>query len=98
MLEMLRIMAEGVLGSASDLGVPNNAVGQGSISRIVNLVLRVAGSVSVIVVIISGILYALSTGDPSKAAKARNALIYSIVGLIIVGSAFLLTNLVIGRL
>jgi len=54
----------GLLGKADDLGVPqNNDV---DIMKFVDLALWVAGIIAVIVVIIAGINYSLSSGDPSK--------------------------------
>lgn len=96
-VRIIKIVAAGVLGSTSELGVPNNPISQGSISRIVNLVFSIAGSVAVISVIVGGILYALSTGDSAKVAQAKNTILYSVIGLLIVASAFLITNFIIGR-
>ena len=61
----------GLLGKADALGVPrNNDV---DIMKFVNLALWVAGIIAVIVVIIAGINYSLSSGDPAKTASAKNA-------------------------
>lgn len=62
-----------------------------------NLAYFVAGTVSVIVIIIAGIMYATSAGDSGKLTRAKNMLIYSIVGLVIILVAFAITNFVIGR-
>ena len=47
----------------------------------------VAGITAVIVLIIAGIMYMTSAGDPGKAAKAKNMIIYTIAGLIVLVSA-----------
>ncbi len=39
--------------------------------------------ISVITIIVSGIMFTVSGGDAAKAAKARNALIYAIVALVV---------------
>jgi len=62
-----------------------------------NLVYFLAGTISVIVIIIAGIMYASSSGDAGRITKAKNLLTYSVVGLIIVLVAFIVTNFVIGR-
>lgn len=62
-----------------------------------NIVYFLAGIVAVIVIIIGGILYSTSAGDSGSVTKAKNMILYSIVGLVIVLSAFAITNFVIGR-
>ncbi len=62
-----------------------------------NLTYFLAGVIAVIVIIIAGIMYVTSTGDSGKVAKAKNLLTYSIVGLVVVLLAFVITNFVIGR-
>lgn len=85
----------GLLGKADALGVPqNNDV---DIMKFVNLVLWVAGVVAVIVVIIAGINYSLSSGDPAKTASAKNAILYSVIGLVIIASAIAITGYIIGK-
>lgn len=64
---------------------------------ILNLTYYVAGAIAVIVIISAGIFYVISSGDPGRVTKAKNLLLYSVVGLIIVMSAFVITNFVIGR-
>ena len=85
----------GLLGEADALGVPqNNGV---DIMRFVNLALWVAGIIAVIVVIIAGINYSLSAGDPAKTASAKNAILYSVIGLVIIASAIAITGYIIGK-
>ena len=85
----------GLLGKADALGVPqNNDV---DIMKFVNLALWVAGIIAVIVVIIAGINYSLSSGDPSKTASAKNAILYSVIGLVIAASAIAITKYIIGK-
>ena len=85
----------GLLGEADALGVPqNNGV---DIMRFVNLALWVAGIIAVIVVIIAGINYSLSSGDPSTTASAKNAILYSVIGVGITASAIAITSYIIGK-
>ena len=62
-----------------------------------NLVYFIAGAVAVITIIIAGLMYASSTGDAGRVTKSKNLLFYSIIGLIVVLVAFVVTNFVIGR-
>ena len=62
-----------------------------------NIVYFLAGVVAVIVIIIGGIYYATSSGDSGKVTKAKNMILYSVVGIVIILSAFAITNFVVGR-
>ena len=67
------------------------------LNNILNTVYFVVGIVAVIVIIIAGIQFTTSTGDSAKVAKAKNAILYSVIGLVIIMLAFAVTNFVIGR-
>jgi type IV secretory pathway VirB2 component (pilin) len=62
-----------------------------------NIAYFLAGSIAVITIIVAGIMYATSGGDSGSVGKAKNLILYSIVGLVVIFSAFLVTNFVIGR-
>lgn len=66
------------------------------LTNILNTAYALAGIVAVGFIIYGGILYATSAGDPEKAKKATRALLYSIVGLIVVLLAAAITNFAIG--
>lgn len=86
-----------VLGSPSDLGIPDNSTSQtAQLSSILNVVYLIAGAIAVLMVVIAGITYVTAAGNPSTAAKARNTIIYSVAGLVLIGLAFTITNFIIG--
>lgn len=64
------------------------------LGNVLNAVYILAGSIAIITLIIAGILYITSDGDSSKVSTAKSAVIYSVVGLIIVGLAFIITGIV----
>ncbi len=65
------------------------------IKRIVNTVFLVLGIIAVVMIIVGGVNYATSMGDPGKATKAKNTIMYSVVGLVIALLAFAIVNFVI---
>ena len=81
-----------------DLGIPAEKNVNSQVASILNLVYAIAGIVAVIVIIIAGIQYSLSTGNSQKVSKAKDAIIYSMVGLVVVASAFAITNFILGRI
>lgn len=80
----------------------NQSGGQGELLKRVNKILNTvyfwSGIIATIVIIIAGIYYMTSRGNPQAIEKAKSALLYSVIGLIIVLSAAAITNFVIGVL
>ena len=62
------------------------------IKTVVNTMLFIVGILSVIMIIVSGILYTTSSGDSGKVSKAKNTLTYSIVGLVVAFLAYAIVN------
>lgn len=57
-----------------------------------------AAIVAVAMIIIGGIYYATSTGDPGKVTKAKNTIMYASIGLLIVILSIAIVNTVLGAL
>lgn len=66
----------------------------GIIKTIVEVLLMAVGAISIIMIVIGGILFALSSGDAKKAAKARSTILYAVVGLIVSVFASAIVNFV----
>ncbi|MEP6710461.1 MAG: hypothetical protein ABJA64_01975 [Candidatus Saccharibacteria bacterium] len=74
-------------GSGTDL--------KSRLATIVNVLLFLIGAISVIVIIIGGIKFVTSDGDPGKAKSARETILYAIVGVVIALLAYALVQFVI---
>ena len=69
----------------------------GIIKTIVEVLLTAVGAISIIMIVIGGIMFALSSGDAKKAAKARNTVLYAVVGLAVSLFASAIVNFVFNR-
>lgn len=80
-----------------DITVEEDAAKQvtNRVENAINVVLGFVGVVAVAVIIIGGIQYITSQGDVAKAARARNVILYGIIGLVICLLAFAIVNLVL---
>jgi hypothetical protein len=78
--------------SGSDAG--NEAL-KGDVKNVLTGIMAAVGVVAVIIIIIGGVNYMMSQGDPSKIAKAKKTLIGGIIGLIVVLLAFAIVNFVL---
>ncbi|MDB5186481.1 MAG: rane protein of unknown function [Candidatus Saccharibacteria bacterium] len=63
----------------------------------INIFSVIVGVAAVIMIIVGGLKYILSSGDPSNITSAKNTVIYAIVGLIVVSMAQLIVKFVLGR-
>jgi len=63
-------------------------------NRWIEVVLSFVGLAAVIMIIIGGISYVKSMGDPGKARRARDTIIYGVVGLVVCLLAYAIVALV----
>ncbi|MBA3758547.1 hypothetical protein H0X10_02855 [Candidatus Saccharibacteria bacterium] len=62
----------------------NSVYGQcGVITKATQLMAILVGVAAVIVIIIGGFLYVLSSGDPSRVNSAKSMILYAIIGLVV---------------
>ena len=69
----------------------------GVIEFALNLLSFIAGFIAVVMIIIAGLRFITSQGDPSSANGARSALIYAIIGIVIVVLAQVIVQFVLNR-
>ena len=66
--------------------------------RVVNSILLVVGLVAVIFVIKGGVDYMTSLGESAKLKKAKDTILYAVIGLVICALSFAIINFVISGL
>lgn len=67
-----------------------------ALTSILNAIILIMGIVAVIFIIIGGVNYMTSSGDSNKTKKAKDTILYAVIGLIICALAFAIVNFVIG--
>jgi len=67
------------------------------IQTVINILLYILGIIAVVMIVIGGIRYTTSNGDPGSLKTARDTIIYSVVGLVVAILAYAIVNLVVGR-
>ncbi|MBR0480196.1 hypothetical protein IJJ49_02985 [Candidatus Saccharibacteria bacterium] len=68
------------------------------LQTILGAIIGVLGFVCVVVMIIGGVNYMTSAGDSGKVKKAKDTILYGLIGLIVCALAFALVNFVIGTI
>ena len=84
--------------STSELCSGRAETADNMVEPIVSTLLFVVGVVAVVVIIIGGILYVTSTGDPGKTKRAKDTILYAVVGLVVAIMAYAIVAFVVGRL
>lgn len=69
-----------------------------TIPSIINYIIGALAIVAVVVMIIGGITYMTSSGDAGKVKKAKDTILYGVIGLVVCALAYAIVNWVIGGL
>lgn len=83
-------------GATDSLVCKNStSTAQPILKTVINTLVFLVGIVAVIVMIIGGIMYAVSSGDAGTVTKAKNTIVYALVGLIVAFLAYAIVNWVV---
>lgn len=77
---------------------PQVGAGTGTIQTVLNIVFGTVGAIALLVVIVGALQYIISNGDPQTTSRAKDTIIYAVVGLAIVIMAAAIVNFVYSRL
>ncbi len=80
-----------------DPDIPKVTPTQDSVRTLLQLFFGALAAVAVLITAIASLLFALSRGNPDKASRARNAIIYAGVGLAVALSAEAIVTFVVGN-
>ena len=71
---------------------------ENDVTAILNAVIGVLGLACVVVMIIGGVNYMTSSGDAGKVKKAKDTILYGLIGLVVCVLAFAIVNFVISNI
>jgi hypothetical protein len=77
--------------------LPKPAANSTSIQNILTIVFGIVGAVAVLFFVIGGFRYITAQGDPQQLSKAKETLIYSVVGVLVSITAVGIVTFVLGR-
>lgn len=97
MLERLvKTVAATVTIPSNQVGVPNIAADDNAWQRLVSIAFIAIGAMAVLFLVIGGIMYITSNGDQSQIQRAKNTILYAVVGIIVSLLAFTIVQFVLG--
>lgn len=68
------------------------------VSRVIETLLFILGAAAVIMLIVGGIRYVVSSGDQNAVTGAKNTILYAIIGLVVAFLAFAIVRFLTGAL
>lgn len=79
-------------------GLPKPDTSEAQIQIVVNFIFGLAGALTLLFIVIGGLKYILSQGDPNATAQAKNTIIYAVVGLIVTVIAYAIVRFVVSMI
>jgi len=77
--------------------LPKTSAGSDQLKTVLQIVFGIAGAISVLMITIAGYSYIISSGDPQKTAKAKDTILYAVIGLVISILSFSIVSFIIGK-
>lgn len=94
-MDQLQILAAGL----DYTGLPNKgSAGNADVQTIMMIVIGILGALAVLFIVIGGLRYILSAGDPQAISKAKGTILYALVGLAVAIAAEAIIAFVLGGL
>ena len=78
--------------------LPQASADKAEIQVILQILFGIIGALALLFIVISGLRYIVSSGDPQDTAKAKNGIIYALAGLALALTAEIIVTWVIRRL
>jgi hypothetical protein len=79
----------------SEFSIPKTKLDDASFATVLQIIFGLAGGVALIVLMLASLKYVLSRGDPAGVAKAKNAILYALIGLAICAASFSIIGFVV---
>lgn len=70
-------------GGCASTGLPTINAGPGELNQILTLTFATLAAISVLFIVIGGLKLVTSNGNPEGVTKARNTMLYAVIGLIV---------------
>ena len=96
MKEVIYTIATGIGGQTQKIA--GDATFESSIGTIIQAIIGVLGVVAVIFIIVGAVNYTTSQGDAGKTKKARDTILYAVIGLIIALLSFAIVSFILSKM
>lgn len=95
-MQQLSYFAQGLLNQSQN-SLPHTDASSSTLKTILNIVFAVIGALALLMIVVAGFRYVISSGEPAKVAEIKNQILYALIGLIVIAMAGAIVNFVLGR-
>lgn len=95
---MIHTSAVFIAKITDSFNVPKGNLNNGSVSTIFSLVFGLMAAIALVMLLLASLKYITSRGEPGEVAKAKNSIIYSLIGLAVVAGAFTIVTFVASKI
>lgn len=85
-------------GTTCPTGLPQASAGTSELQTVLQIVFGIMAAVAVLMIVVAGFRFVTAQGNPQETAKARNTIVYAIIGLAVAIVAEAIVSLVLTRL
>lgn len=85
------------LFNKNEVNVPQGDLTNDTVSNVLKAVFGFAGGIALIMVVIGGLRYINSLGNPQNVAKAKDTILYAVIGLVVCILGFAIVSFVIQK-
>lgn len=82
-------------GAVDATCLPHSVANPTTLNTALNIIFAFSASIAVLIIVIAGFRYILARGDPNATAQAKNAIIYALIGLVVVMTAYSIVAFVV---
>lgn len=80
-----------------DTNLPQTVAEYDQLQQILQIIFGIAGALAVLMIVIAGFRFVTAQGNPQEVSKARNTIVYAVIGLLIAITASAIVRLVLGE-
>jgi hypothetical protein len=91
-LSILATASKDLIQGSVDQATSAPVDGEPVIASIINMAIFAVGTVAVVSVVVGGVMYSTSQGDTAKIKKAKDTIMYAIIGVIVAVLAYAIVN------
>ena len=84
--------------SPSDLKIPQGDLSTNNVQHALSIAFGIGGGLALLIIVIAGLRFITSQGDPQAVTRARNTIIYALVGLVVCAIGYSFVTFVLGKL
>ena len=79
----------------NEIKIPQKDLGPSTIQTGLSIIFGLGGAIAVVIILLAGLRFITSQGSPEGTTKARNTILYALIGLVVCVLAFTIVNFVL---